>query len=650
MKNFLVLCGLIGSFVFGQELEYEHLKWDDSPVREVLGEAYVDEQEVILQYEKIIEYAYSEKYENNLVEYVTLHKKVRVFGDDAIQRNNKVYISMNNVAELVEAKARVITPTNEVIDFDESAIIKSEGGDGIAAHQYFAIDGVVAGSDIEYTYTLLRGPAYKGTKLEFQDELPRRNINFKLASPPNLVFVFKSYNGFPEVMQDSTNTDKNIYRASVDSMPPLIEEEYAAYFRDIQYVVYKLDKNLATYTLNIVSFGEVSQNLFANYYSEIDKSSTKALKKFIAQSGADKAGSEEDKIRKLENHIKTTIGLVDNINVRKIADMMDDGITSGAGMTYLTIQALKMLGIKHELVVTCDRYSDYFDRQFEHYQVLQNYMIYFPNSKKYMVPDDILYRYPFAPPEWMNQDGLFVKEVVVGELTTGVGKIKKIAPMDSDATQDNMEITIDFADISQPVLDVKHSMTGYSAVYFQAIYALLDEENKKTLDEGNLKFADENGELLDYEVTGATPEDCGVNPMVYTGHLKTTSLMEKAGNRYLFKIGQLIGPQMEMYKEDERKEDIEHDHNMVYHRTITFEIPEGYTLSGLESLVINETYPAEDPKIRFVSDYTQEGNKVTVTIVEEYKEMFFKKEEIDDFRRIINAAANFNKVVLFISK
>lgn len=81
-----------------------------------------------------------------------------------------------------------------------------------------------------------------------------------------------------------------------------------------------------------------------------------------------------------------------------------------------------------------------------------------------------------------------------------------------------------------------------------------------------------------------------------------------------------------------------------------FEIPEGYELSGLEKLKINESYPIDKPTIRFSSVYSVEGDMVTITVVEHYDEVFFEKKEIDDFRRIINAAANFNKIVLFLVK
>ena len=633
-----------------QELRYKSIDWEKKPEHKELVKGYEGEGEVLLKFEKIVEFTYSDDYQGQLVEYQTIHKKTRVISDDAIQANNKVYITGKNSAELIEAKARVITPENEVIDFDMSNILESDGSDGSAPYHYFAIDGIVADSDIEVTYTILRAPYYQGSKIEFQDEYPRRNMKLTVVAPENLVFLFKSYNGLPEAVQDTTVETQNIYTIEADSVPPMKEEDYSAYFRNVMYVVYKLDENRANYKTNLVSFGEVSQSIHGLYFAEIEKKDKKALKKFVSESGADKAESTEDKIRLIENHCKMSIGLLDGVPPKTIGALLEDGITSEVGMTYLMVQALRMLEVKFEFVLTCNRYDDIFDEEFEHYQVLKNTLFYFPETKKYLAPSEILTRYGVPPSEWTNQKGLFVKEISVGDMTTGLGKVKEIKPLGSEVSQDVMEVKVDFSDLAQPVLEVKRSMSGYSSIFVQSAYHLLDDETKSSVDEANVKFSDENGELIEYTVSGVEPGDIGVNSLSYTGKLKTTSLMEKAGNRYLFKIGELIGPQMEMYQESERICDIEHDHNQIYDRTIEFTVPDGYELSGLDELVIDESYPAENPTIYFKSSYTQEGNKVVVKVKEEYKKNSFDKSEIEDFRRIINAAANFNKVVLFITK
>ncbi len=57
--------------------------------------------------------------------------------------------------------------------------------------------------------------------------------------------------------------------------------------------------------------------------------------------------------------------------------------------------------------------------------------------------------------------------------------------------------------------------------------------------------------------------------------------MEKAGPRILFKVGELIGPQIEMYRDDERTAEVENDFNRMYDRTIKIRLPKGYQVKNL---------------------------------------------------------------------
>lgn len=646
----LFIINIVAIIGWSQSEEIEKVEWEENPKYTILSEEYIDEPELILALENKIEYAFSEEYQNQLVQYYTIRKKVRVNSDDAVEYNNKVYINMHKALELIDAKARVIKPTGEVINFNKENLKESEGGDGQDPHSYFAIDGMEVGSDVEYTYTVMKVPSYDGTKMNFQDDMFTLNVSFQVISPTNLIFACKSYNGFPEMELDTSRTDKNVYEVNASMIPKLEDEDYASYERNLQGVVFKLEANTYTKKTKLISFGGISQNVFAAVTKELEKADVKALDKMIKEAGVKSAANEDEKIRRMERYIKTNIQLLEGAETKNIKDIVADGYTSSFGFTYLFCKSMEALEVEYEIVLTCNRYEDYFDESFEHYQVLSNTMIYFPSSKKYLVPDDFIYRYGIFPSEWSSQKGLFIKKVKVGEFVTGVGRVKSIEPLPSERTMDVMDVSVLFTEITEPSILFERKLTGYSSIYYQPFYSFLDEDGKKELDESIIKFSDQNGDVLEYEVSGIEEDDIAVNPMVYSGVMKSTSLVEKAGNKYLFKVGEVIGPQAEMYDDKVRKLDIEHDHNMIYNRTISFEVPEGYIVSGLENLEIIEEYPIENPVIGFVSKYSQDGNVVNITVNEYYNEVNFSKDKIDGFRRVINAAANFNKIVVFIEK
>ena len=52
----------------------------------------------------------------------------------------------------------------------------------------------------------------------------------------------------------------------------------------------------------------------------------------------------------------------------------------------------------------------------------------------------------------------------------------------------------------------------------------------------------------------------------------------------------------------------------------------------------------------FVSDFIIEKDKVIITDKEYYRNISLPKEDYENFRQVINAAADFNKVVLVFEK
>jgi len=68
--------------------------------------------------------------------------------------------------------------------------------------------------------------------------------------------------------------------------------------------------------------------------------------------------------------------------------------------------------------------------------------------------------------------------------------------------------------------------------------------------------------------------------------------------------------------------------------------------------VIEENYTNEEGKVilSFKSSYTIEGNKVKVIIEEFYKQTQYPAEIFNEYRSVVNAAADFEKISLIFEK
>ncbi len=132
---------------------------------------------------------------------------------------------------------------------------------------------------------------------------------------------------------------------------------------------------------------------------------------------------------------------------------------------------------------------------------------------------------------------------------------------------------------------------------------------------------------------------------------ESAHFVERAGSRILFKVGELIGPQLEMYRDEQRMSDVENDFNRMYDRIIKIHLPPTYRVKNLDDLRISIAYDDEDEiPFSFRSDYILNGDILEVRIEEYYKEIYAPTSRYEDFRKVVNAAADFNKITLVLEK
>lgn len=200
---------------------------------------------------------------------------------------------------------------------------------------------------------------------------------------------------------------------------------------------------------------------------------------------------------------------------------------------------------------------------------------------------------------------------------------------------------------------VTRQMTGHQAAQLRPYYHFVKaEEERKNLTNEIIKSTLKP----DVTYTNVQIKNTNLNsdevfkPFILSTDMVLKSVLERAGKKYLFKVGELIGPQVEMYNEGARQFSIDMGNAHSYKRVIKIRIPEGYKVSGLESLKRSITDGKAEPIMGFVSDYKMEGNLLTVTIDEYYKQVLQPLETYEIFQKIINAAADFNKVTLLLEK
>ncbi len=636
---------------WGDTLFFERYDWDLDPKYELVE--LEGRNAVILKDLKAIEIFYDEDY-SSLLQLYTVHKKIQVNSHEAVEMYNAHYMPMNRVLGIVDLRVRVIT-NDEVRELDEIDLKDYEGEDSYSSYKYFAIDGVEIGSQIEYIYTFKMFPQLEGGREYFQSDELKLNTEFHIFCEDKMFFNTKSYNGLEELKLDTTIIGKNHYYIQIPEVEPLEPELYAPYNNSLMRVEYKLDHVEPATEVKLYTYEQLSNQLNAYLRADVTKKEIRELKKLSKELQLSEL-TEFEKIRSIENFIKKniTISETGSDELEDLGTILEKLVASQRGVIKLYVSLFDINDIRYRYGLTSDRTRVSMDPEFESYSFLENYVFYFPGIDKYMAPTETLYRLGFIPFNWSNNYSLMIKNVKLGETRAGIGDVEFIEPLSYEENADVLNVHVDFdEDFNEINLDIKRTLTGYNATFIQPIFQFIPETETKSVISELLYLSGKDVDLYDFQLHNASLDSFYLKPFVIQGHANTSSsFYDKAGNRYLFKIGEIIGEQVEMYQEEERKLPVENEYNRNYVRHISFEIPEGYIIRNLDDLVIELSYKDENGQetMGFQSKYQLDGNTVTVKINEFYKKLELPIDKFKEFREIINAAADFNKKILIFEK
>lgn len=647
LKKLLLALLLAPLTLVAQKYDMRNYDWEKETPFQALEESEMGESSVILKDKRVFEYMVEEE---GLVTYETRHKIIRVNDDKGIENYNKFFLPLYNVIEVVEIKARTISKEGKVINLDESNMKELENVEDYGFFKIFAIDGLEPESTFEVLYTIKKGGSIYGRQT-FQGQSIIKDASIEIITPKHLTFKAKSYNGFPEIFEE-TEDDKRYLRADTNYIPILEDEKYSTIDAHLMRVEYKFSNNIQQGSGEGYTWSDGAKRYYEIIYGPLEKYE----KKFAKELGKLKLDGKTDveKVKAIEIHLKNNYTFQEN-NPKgsDLGEVFKAHIVDKYGASLMTAGMLLAADIKHEFVLTTDRYDIKFDKEFQSWNFLDEYLFYFPDTKYYLAPDKFASRLGMFPFQYANNYGLFIRRLEVGEMTTGLGEVKWIDCCAANDNADNLDMKISFPDeMSVAKVNVVRTYKGHSAMHIQPYYELFDPSDQESVLDDLLKFMGDDAELTSKTIKNTDKDISPLElPLIMEGEMEVGSLLEKAGPNYLFKIGQVIGPQAEMYQEKERKTDVEMQYPHIYFRTIQFTVPDGFTVTGMDALNIDIKYKDDDGEsMGFVSTFTQEGNVVTVNVEEYYNRFNYPMAQFEDFRKVINAAADFNKIVLVFEK
>ena len=630
-------------------------KWQSNPILHTINTQFEKESAVALEDTRIIEYKVEEIGKQEAVfMYTTNYKLIKINDSKGVEMYNKIYIPTSRMAEIVSIKARTITKAGKVINITDDKIkeIEEEG----RMYKLFAMEGVEVGAEVEYNYCIKRPISVFGGEYFQNSNTPIQMASLYIITPGHLRFEAKGYNGF-EVSKDSLINDKRYIVATQKNIETLQTEKYA--FKDpyLMRVEYKLAYNLANNeTARINTWKDFAKRMYG-YYTTLNPKETKALEGYLKKLKLNETATDENKIIAIEEFIKTTINGEEKVvseNADDVEEILKTKLTNRDGMVKMFANSFEKLGVNYQIVFPSQRSNAPIDETLENWRNVEEIIFYFPKTGKYISPFNPTLRYPFIEDQLAATRGLFLKTTTIGELKAAIGTFGNIAMEPFEKHAHNLEATLKFDEtLDTVIIEAKQIFKGYGSVPYRPIYVYLPQEKQDETTKEILKSLAKSENIKNIKVENSSFDNLTKNnPLIISGTIHTADLCENAGSKILLKIGEIIGEQVQMYQEKERKLPIEIEYPHVLDRTIKFEIPKGYQVKNLNDLNFNIVYKDDKAAetMGFVSTYTIDGNIVNIKIIETYKQTKYPITQINEFVKVINAAADFNKVVLVLEK
>lgn len=669
----LVVASFSASAQREQPMRFEN--WDPKPKMHPIPVHYFNEHAVVLLQSETRDYKYEG---NDITMYSTVHKIIKVLDKRGIEEFNTVTVPFRrNESRVDSIRARVILPDGTTRDVKYEMLYIGSGG------LFFALDGMEKNAEVEFLIKYKSVSSYFGS-VNFQYDVPVLNTYFELNYPKEMVFNTKGYHGFPSGKEEIVGGHKQvkIYQADIPALEKEKNTFYDLYRMRLEYGIDHYVSRGGYQRGEDFTYDKLAQQLYTRFYDKnmYDKrlpntrnvrldevgfreSEKTAVGKFLTSIGVRGAETDKQKIKMIEDGIKSQVMVywelsgnegenMDTIVARKAA--------SPVGVVKLFCACLRAVGIEHELGVVSDRREHQMDSKFINWAPLTDYVIYFPDFDSYLAPQEPYYRYPEIPYSMLNNKGVFCRTnpeagyVIGRDVTSADAIIRKIAPNESHITTCKTTTEISINKSMDVMADVTRSYTGYNAADLRQALASAPKEKIKELVKDQVEIAERQEDLVRYSTSNESFSAVYQNkPLIINGIVRVPYMVEKAGNRYLVKVGEAMGSQASMYDNKERILPVDLDYPYTNTYSISVNIPEGYKLADAGSL---NSYVEETDKDNgntlayFKSAYTVSGKKLVITVTESYPKTHYAVRDYNDYRKIVNAAADFSKATIVLEK
>ena len=634
--RFLLIVLSVNSF----SQSYLNINWDDK-TGDIKTSNY-DLQGIFSNH--YVEY-FNSKFSDEVYIYETHHMKTKInkITDDS---NNEIFISKINVSEIVDVKSKIINDdTTVTYGFEEmkKMIHKSTSSEN---YNYYKIPGIKEQDIVEVIYTVKRDFNFNGNKI-IEESYPILSSKFILIEN-DFKSNIKIYNSFNSFVEDTLIDGKKSKIINFKNLDATSNEQYSTPIANKIKVSYQCYENRED-----VSQTEYWNNLVQNLRELFFPSSINPIAiDIFNQIQKNNISIPENEIsisNKVDEYIKNNfiISDDDDPNLNETSYIFDNKISNDFSIIQVYTNLLKAAKIDYEVAISCNRYFLKFDPELFDPNQLREFVIYLPDSEKYISPNRIEYRVSEAPDDLLGNYGVFIDknlDYYFSEITQSDKNFSEI--------KKKIEISIP-KNLKRLKIKENRSFSGYWAIMNRNYVSLSENEETDFLIDYFTINGLNNKKVTNYNIKNFDISNNSYNtPLRINSTITTTELVEEVDGLVYLKVGKVIGLQSNLFDDNKRINEIEINFPNSYEYQIEVEIPKGYRVLDYSELNKTKEFISVDGSIsaKFNSKATLNNNKINIVINEFYKNLRYDKGRYQEFREVINAAAKFYESTVILEQ
>ena len=631
---------LIITFLNSFSQSYKIIDWDDKTVN--LKSSDDDLQGIFSNH--YIEY-YKSKFSEDVYVYETHHMKTKI-NKITDESNNEILISKINVSEIIDVKSKVINNDSiKTYGFNQMKEMINTST-STENYNYYKIPGINEQDIVEIIYTVKKDFNFNGNKI-IEESYPILSSKFILIEN-DFKSNIKIYNSYSSSVIDTLFDGKKSKLINFKNLDATSDEQYSTPIANKIKVAYQCYENRddisqTEYWNNLVQnvrelFFPISINPIADeLFNELKSKKISIPFNEISVANA------------IDEYVKDNFTISDDENskLNDIEYILKNKISNDFSIIQVYSNLLKAAKIDYEVAISCNRYFLKFDPELFDPNQLREFIIYLPNSEKYISPNRIEYRVSEAPDDLIGNYGVFIDSNLDYYFS-------QITPSDESFSQIKKKIEV-FIPKNLKKLKIKEnrSFSGYWAIMNRNYVSFSENEETDFLVDYFTISGLNNKKVTNYAIDNFEISDNANNtPLTIKSTISTNDLVEQKNGLIYLNIGKVIGLQSNLFNADKRINEIEINFPNSYEYLIEVNIPKGYRIYDISELNKLKEYISVDGNIsaKFNSSVSQSQDKLYINVNELYKELKYEKSRYQEFRQVINAAASFYESSIVLEK